>query len=173
MLKPQSRVIMLVLYGLLLACCDVEVKETAMRSVRAITTYVAALLVNYSTYQKDNAYRDYFMTSQFFREKARERMGVMVDSLPITYAAPENSLDLIVFFEALLSLLCRDYPSVTDVVCEVVKILWSVILAQSSKKSIAMILAVPCMELFFFLSEREMHHHDWRVHVGFRRAGEA
>ena len=96
-------------------------------------------------------------------------MGVMVDSLPITYMTPANSLDLIVFFEALLTLLCRDYPCVADVVCEVVKILWSVIQEQTSKKSIAMILAVPCMELFFFLSEREVHHHDWRVHVWLAR----
>lgn len=165
LLKSQSRVVMLILYGLLLACCDVEVKEEAMRSVHEITTYVAALVVNYSTYQKDSQYEEYFMNSQFLRERAKERMGVIVDSLPITYTAPANSLDLIVFFEALLTLLCRDYPSVTDVVCEVVKNLWSVIQEQSSKKSIAMILAVPCMELFFFLSEREVHHHDWRVHV--------
>lgn len=161
----QDQVISLIIYGLLLSCCDTEVMDEAKASVQRITTLFTALLINYSTTFRDLDGVTDFNKSAFFREKTVQRMGLPLDFLPVGFHPPHGTLCITSFFEALISLLYRDFPSVTDVVCDVVAMIWDVICQQSETKEAALYLAAPCMELFFLLSEKNVHHHDWRVHV--------
>ena len=161
----QDRVISLIIYTLLLSCCDTEVTNEAKASVRRITTLFIALLINYSTTNRDLSNVTLFYKSAFFREKTVQRLGMPLDFLPVGFHPPSASLCITSLFEALISLLYRDFPSVTDVVCDVVTMIWDVICQQSTTKEAALYLAAPCMELFFIQSRQNVHNQDWRVHV--------
>lgn len=162
----QDRVITLIIYTLLLSCCDTEVMKEAKTSIRRITTLFISLLINYSTKNRNLTDITSFYKSAFFREKTVQRLGMPLDFLPVGFHPPSETLCITSLFESLISLLYRDFPSVTDVVCDVVTMIWDVLCQQSTTKEAALYLAAPCMELFFLQSRQNVHNQDWRVHVG-------
>ena len=164
--KDEPRVVSLLIYGLLLMCCDSEVKEEAKSILHRVSTPIILLAISYI--QKPEKEEDAFtelLRSNVFKEITSQRIGVSVNALPFRYTPPPQTLSASVLFEALIALLCRDFPCVADVIAEVVADLWKTVAQEIQDPQFAFVLNSSFMDYFFLISEKKIESHNWRAHV--------
>ena len=163
--QEKNRVMALLLYGVLLMCCDIEVKEEARQILHRMITYLSLLFVAY-TQKTDYNYITQLYQSQVFKEITSQRIGISVQSLPFKYNPPTHSISATVIFEALVALLCRDFPCVADVVSDVMEWIVKTVMQDIKDPNFSLVLQTSYLEFFFLLSEKKIDNHNWRVHVG-------
>ena len=162
--KEENRVMALLLYGILLMCCDIEVKEEANQMLHNMITPLLLLLVAY-TRKADNTCYIEFYQSKVLKEITSQRIGTSIQSLPYKYMPPMHTISATVLFEALVALLCRDFPCVADVVTDVMEWIAKAILQEVKDPMLGMVLQTSYLEFFFLISEKKIDNHNWRVHV--------
>ena len=162
--KEENRVMALLLYGILLTCCDIEVKEEAKQILHHMITPLLLLIVAYSQKADDNYCIELYQ-SKVFKEITSQRIGTSVRPLPFKYMPPMHTISATVLFEALVALLCRDFPCVADVVNEVMEWTAKTVLQEVKDSTFGVVLQTSYLEFLFLISEKRIDHHNWRVHV--------
>lgn len=165
--QDEARVVSLLIYGLLLMCCDSEVKEEAKSILHRVSTPIILLAISYIKRldKEEDAFTE-LLRSNVFKEITSQRIGVSVNALPFQYTPPPQTISAGVLFEALTALLCRDFPCVADVIAEVIADLWKTVAQEIQDPQFAFVLNSSFMDYFFLISEKKIESHNWRAHVG-------
>ena len=166
--KAQERCVSLLLYGLLLACCDSEVKDEAIARVKSFLTYFACLIVNNTHFRKgdqDDIAILFNDASSYSEVLHNLSMGVISILSPLVVTFPPDSLSPLVLFNVIASLLDNEFPSVDDLVVDVSIHFWNVVEELAKRKGSALWIALPCMESFLASLLHHCVKSGWRCRV--------
>ena len=83
----------------------------------------------------------------------------------LKYMPPMYTISATVLFEALIALLCRDFPCVADVVSEVMEWIARTVLQEVNDPTFSMVMQTSYLDYFLLISEKKIDNHNWRVHV--------
>lgn len=169
--KAQERCVSLLLYGLLLACCDSEVKDEAIARVKSFLTYFACLMMSNTHFRKgdqDDIGILFNNASSYSEVLHNLSMGVISILSPLVVTFPPDSLSPLVLFNVIASLLDNEFPSVDDLVVDVSIHFWNVVEEQAKRKGSALWIALPCMESFLASLLHHCVKSGWRCRVGVR-----
>lgn len=136
--KVQERCVSLLLYGLLLACCDSEVKAVALEKVKAFFTYITCLILNHThfrTDEKDEVFSLLSRSSNYHGILMHLSLGVVPVMSPFVVSFPPDCLSPLVVTDVLVALLDNEFPSVDDLVVEASLVFWKVVEEQAQKQA--------------------------------------
>ena len=136
--KVQERCVSLLLYGLLLACCDSEVKAVALEKVKAFFTYITCLILNHThfrTDEKDEVFSLLSRSSKYHGILMHLSLGVVPVMSPFVVSFPPDCLSPLVVTDVLVALLDNEFPSVDDLVVEASLVFWKVVEEQAQKQA--------------------------------------
>ena len=158
-----ERVVCLMLLGLLLACCDSEVKDQAYQSVSRIVISLVCLMrqqicpnsSSSSLWRKSQNMTDDILSQSF--------LGVIPPPFPYVLNT-DTSLSPTVLFKSLTALFYRGDEVCIDVAIQISNQLWT--LLNDSPSSFLTVL-VPCWEELLHEFLRVIHNGTWHSRVGF------
>lgn len=136
--KVQERCVSLLLYGLLLACCDSEVKAVALEKVRAFFTYITCLILNHThfrTDEKDEVFSLLSRSSKYHGILMHLSLGVVPVMSPFVVSFPPDCLSPLLVTDVLVALLDNEFPSMDDLVVEASLVFWKVVEEQAQKQA--------------------------------------
>ena len=128
----------LLLYGLLLACCDSEVKTVALEKVKAFFTYITCLILNHThfrTDEKDEVFSLLSRSSNYHGILMHLSLGVVPVMSPFVVSFPPDCLSPLVVTDVLVALLDNEFPSVDDLVVEASLVFWKVVEEQAQAQA--------------------------------------
>ena len=128
----------LLLYGLLLACCDSEVKAVALEKVKAFFTYITCLILNHThfrTDEKDEVFSLLSRSSKYHGILMHLSLGVVPVMSPFVVSFPPDCLSPLVVTDVLVALLDNEFPSVDDLVVEASLVFWKVVEEQAQAQA--------------------------------------
>ena len=128
----------LLLYGLLLACCDSEVKAAAQAKVEAFFTYFACLILNHTRFrtdEKDEVFSLLNKSSKYHGILMHLSLGVVPVMSPFVVSFPPDCLSPMVLSDVLVALLDNEFPSVDDLVVDASLVFWKVVEEQTQRQS--------------------------------------
>lgn len=182
--KTQERCVSLLLYGLMLACCDSEVKDVALEKMKAFFTYFACLILNYTRFrtdEKDDLSSLLNKSSKYHGILMHLSLGVVPVLSPLVISFPPDCLSPLLLSDVLIALLDNEFPSVEDLVVEASLVIWKVVEEQAQRQAGESCLAadntqlpIQCNELWMalpymetFLASLLMHcvGNGWRCRV--------
>lgn len=165
MLSTEDRCFCMLVYSLLLGCCDIEVKEQALESLHSFIQFIAGILVQYAIPNTNGI--SYWPLSSFSSQDTIDTMifGPSFTPLPFILAIPPNQLSPLAIAHSLLHLLEREDTFYSDVVIDVLHTLHDSI--QSLDPDRSTLLQLIFDEYFFAIFFREYITGGWRLKVNF------
>lgn len=159
----QDRVICLLLYGLLLACCDVEVGEVAKEMARRVISFMVSLFINY-TYKVDDSSHSFSFKSisEFQSSSFQSTYGVCPCKCPLHVVIPQHTLSPRLLFAVLAALLDCEIPTVSSKIIEISQIVLSVIEEYTEQNPEDYCLMVPLIEMFMAVLLKHGLDGGWR-----------
>lgn len=136
--KTQERCVSLLLYGLMLACCDSEVKDVALEKMKAFFTYFACLILNYTRFrtdEKDDLSALLSKSSKYHGILMHLALGVVPVLSPFVISFPPDCLSPLLLSDVLVALLDNEFPSVEDLVVEASLVIWKVVEEQAQRQA--------------------------------------
>ena len=163
MLSTEDRCCCMLVYSLLLGCCDIEVKEQALESLHSFIHFIAGILVQYAIPNTNGI--SYWPLSSFSSQDTINTMifGPSFTPLPFILAISPNQLSPLAIAHSLLHLLEREDTFYSDIVIDVLHTLHDSI--QSLDPDRSTLLQLIFDEYFFAIFFREYTSGDWRLKV--------
>ena len=160
--SDSERVVCLLLLGLLLACCDSEVKNQAFQSVTHIITSLACLMMQ--QIQPGSSYNTLWRKAQNTTDEILSQTfsGVLPPPFPFMLN-PVSSLSPTLLFKSLTALLSRGDEVCMEVAVKISSQLWT-LLDESSSTLLTVL--VPCWEELLHEFLHTIHTGTWRSRVG-------
>lgn len=164
----QDRVICLLLYGLLLACCDVEVGDMAKEIARRLISFMVSLFINY-TYKTDNSSDDLLFKSfsEYQSSSFKSTYGVCPCKCPLHVVIPQHTLSPRLLFTVLAALLDCEIPTVSSKIIEISQVVISVIEEYTEQNPENDCLMLPLIEMFMAVLLKHGLDGGWRCKENF------
>ena len=115
--SQENDILSLLFYGLLLACCDVEIRDEASTILRRIVCYLTGLMLNHTIKTPKEVEPRY--PSQHYHALNVVVSGVVPTLSPYMMDFPVDYLSPQLLLNGVIALLEREIPNVVDVVLDV------------------------------------------------------
>lgn len=160
----QERVVCLLLYGLLMSCCDVEVGDIAMESAKHILNYMMCLFINNTFVSADEEHQTAFIGSLSSYQSIvfQNAFGVVLTQLPLNVHFPKNCLSPLLLFDVITCLLDCDIPTISTKIIELSQYMLTIIQSSIVDDIEQRWLVMPSMEYFLAILLSHSKDVGWR-----------
>lgn len=162
--SQENDILSLLFYGLLLACCDVEIRDEASAILRRIACYLTGLILNHTVKTPKEA--DSPLLSQHYHALNLIVNGVVPSASPFIVKFPPDCLSPQLLVNGVIALLEREIPTVVDVTLDVLTYMREVLLHLLNDKGEMKWVALPSLELPIMEMCKHTVISDWRYKVG-------
>lgn len=165
--SQEHDIISLLFYGLLLACCDVEIRDEASAVLRRIVCYLTGLMLNHTI--KTPKEVESLLPSQYYHTLNVVVSGVVPSLSPFMINFPAGCLSPQLLLNGAIALLEREIPTVADVVLDMLMYMREVLLHLLFDEGALRWVALPSVELPLMEMSKHTVVSDWRYKVGLKR----
>ena len=167
--SQENDILSLLFYGLLLACCDVEIRDEASTILRRIVCYLTGLMLNHTIKTPKEVEPRY--PSQHYHALNMVVSGVVPTLSPYMMDFPVDYLSPQLLLNGVIALLEREIPNVVDVVLDVFMYMREVLLHLLNDKGELRWVALPSVEMPMMEMSKHTVISDWRYKVRVRKGG--
>ena len=160
----QECIICLLLYGLLMSCCDVEIGDIAMESSKRILNYMMCLFINNTFVSSDEEHDTAFIGSLSSYQSIvfQNAFGVVLTQFPLNVHFPKNCLSPLLLFDVITCLLDCEIPTISTKMIELSQYMLSVIQPSIVDDIEQRWLVMPSLEYFLAILLSHSKDVGWR-----------
>ena len=159
----QDEIISLLFYGLVLACCDIEIRDEAFTILQRIACYMVGLLINYTG--KGQIDPPPSIPSQYLYAVSQDALGVVPIPFPLTISFPPDILSPELLVRVIAVLLEREIPNAVEVVLDISNYMTDILIDMISNKRQMLWEIVPTVEFFITTIMKHAVISNWRCKV--------